>query len=524
MAPSPAEIPVRRSFWRGVLSGRRPAACALAGTLAIALRLALLPVAPVPTPTVHDEFSYLLGGDTFASGRVTNPPHPMWVHLETFHVNMQPTYCSKYPPAQALFLAFGQKALGNPWFGVLLSMGCMCAAICWMLQGWVSGKFALAGTALAIAGWGLSGYWANSYWGGAVAAGAGALLIGALPRLGRRISSGPALAAAAGIAVLANSRPYEGALTVISATAAFLWWMRREKRPLRSLLDLRLLGPMAAVLLPVMAAMAWYNYRTTGSAVVFPYSVNQRMYSASPHLYYLPPTPEPPVYRHEAIRRFWTGWDLDMYREARENPLNALRRSNEFMAPFFVMDPVGVGALAGILLGGAAAAFAALILVLPVLGLIGAKLAMPHYLAPAAPALWALTAVGMERLARRGPNGRLAVVAFVALGLTWYGSRVVAYARAGQPPPQGIATRPLLLERFAALGGKHLVIVRYSPRHSFHDEWVYNRASIDDSQVVWARDMGEDKNRELLHYFRNRQAWLLEPDADPLAPKPYPQK
>jgi hypothetical protein len=59
--------------------------------------------------------------------------------------------------------------------------------------------------------------------------------------------------------------------------------------------------------------------------------------------------------------------------------------------------------------------------------------------------------------------------------------------------------------------------VRYASNHSSLEEWVYNRADIDGSKVVWARDMGEAKNLELIRYFKDRKVWLLEPDL--IAPK-----
>jgi len=66
-----------------------------------------------------------------------------------------------------------------------------------------------------------------------------------------------------------------------------------------------------------------------------------------------------------------------------------------------------------------------------------------------------------------------------------------------------------------------LVIVRYSPEHNLHAEWVYNSADIDGSKVVWARDMGSSQNQELIRYFKDREAWLLEADETPLRLSPY---
>ena len=77
-----------------------------------------------------------------------------------------PSYASKYPPLSALVMAAGQKLAGEPWVGVWLSMGALCAALCWALQGWLPAPWAFAGSLSAAGQIGIVSYWTESYWGG----------------------------------------------------------------------------------------------------------------------------------------------------------------------------------------------------------------------------------------------------------------------------------------------------------------------------------------------------------------------
>jgi len=195
------------------LSQRRALAMAALFIGVIAIRVSLLPVLPVPSPGIHDEFSYLLMADTFAHGRLANPTHPMWLSFENVSRQLVPDLSSMYPPAQGAALALGQ-VLGSPWIGVLLSAAAMCATVYWMLCAWMPARWALLGGALVALKLGFTSYWMNSYWGGAVAAIGGALVLGAVARILERPRWQDAVLLGSGIAILANSRPYEGGVFV----------------------------------------------------------------------------------------------------------------------------------------------------------------------------------------------------------------------------------------------------------------------------------------------------------------------
>src|SRR6185295_14534953 len=177
----------------------------------------------------------------------------------------QPTYASMYYPGQGLLLAVGQRFFGHPFWGVWLSMGLMGAAICWMLQGWLPGKWALVGGFLCIIRLATFSYWANSYFGGALPAIGGALALGALPRLQRRPRAGLALALALGLAILANTRPFEGIFFALPIAAVLAVWMFGKKRPPLRVAVWRIVVPAGLLLGLTICAMGYYFWRVTGS-------------------------------------------------------------------------------------------------------------------------------------------------------------------------------------------------------------------------------------------------------------------
>lgn len=263
---------------------RKTLAVMAIGAVAVLARVALLPWLHVPQPKVHDEFSYLLAGDTFAHGRLANPPHPLWIFFDTFHVIQHPTYSSMYPPGQGMALAAGYL-LGRPWIGVVLSAAAMCMAFTWMLQGWVPPEWALLGGILVWTRFGLFSYWMNSYWGGAVSATAAALVLGALARIWEHGRARDAILFAVGAGILAVSRPLEGAIFFAPFGAALVWWALRQSPAARSAALRRVVLPAAAVLACAAAFVAYYNWRVTGSPFVFPHFVEARMIATAVFLW-----------------------------------------------------------------------------------------------------------------------------------------------------------------------------------------------------------------------------------------------
>src|SRR5260370_37768948 len=106
----------------------------------------------------------------------------------------------------------------------------------------------------------------NSYWGGATAAIGGALVLGALPRIAKHSKIPDTILLGLGVAILANSRPYEGFLCCVPAAAWFFWWLigkTKSRPPLRARLH-NVLAPLAHVLVLPTAFMGYYTCLLTG--------------------------------------------------------------------------------------------------------------------------------------------------------------------------------------------------------------------------------------------------------------------
>lgn len=529
------------------LARRKGLAVVVVGLSAL-LRVVVLPAFPAPRPFLPDDFSFLLAGDTFAGGHLTNPTPGMWTHFESIHITMQPTYTSMYFPGSGVILAVGQTLFHNPWLANVCVDALMCAALCWMLQAWLPPNWALLGGFLAVLRIGLFSYWINTFYGGSAlpAALGGALVLGALPRLKKTARLRYGMLLAAGIAILALTRPYEGVLLCLPVAVALIHWAWRGKnRPRPTVLFRRAVLPVA-LLLATLCWFGYYNYRSFGSPTTLPYTADRAQYGIVPYFIWQPLRPEP-HYRYDVIAHYYEH-EVGYYQKVRSirgylpATLDKAVGVIVFYAGFALLLPL---IMARRVLLDRRVRFLVICIAVFAASMSIEVFIFPHYLSPFMPALYALGLQAMRHLrvwklkgapVGRTPIGRtfvrLSVLNCVMLGVaSVFASPLhlkvpewprVRWDSAWQSTGDEGNARARIATALEQLPGPQLAIVRYSSNHNALDEWVYNRADIDASKVVWAREGDAAANSELLQYYPARQAWLVEPDTDPASMIPYP--
>jgi hypothetical protein len=512
-----------------VLARDRWKAMLAAALFPMIVRALMLPWYPPPQPQIHDEFSYLLQGDTFAHGRIANPAPPYWQHFESEYVLLQPYYASQYQPAQGIVLAFGELVLRHPWLGVWLSVGAMCAVFFWALGYVMPPGWALFGAFAAALQFGIFGLWMNSYFGGAVAASAGAIVLGSVVRMRQpeKARSSAALCAF-GLIVLFASRPFEAIIWSLVALALVVRPPKGSSRPRFR----RILVPFATVFLAGVVALAYYNWRITGNPTNPPYLAYQRIYG----------TPQPfwwqrPLYvtrfNYAVIRDNYLN-QLHLY-ENRYSLTAMLRAERDRLRDFwrFFIGPFFTPAL----------------LFLPLI----------FRDRRVRPWLWASVPFVIDKAtyhawfpAQNAPATILILIVVVQCWrhmAVWWRSRntglamsrqlltaccativLGALGRAAEPIlPHSLRHLPPIWEslyparrlrddvtaKLETIPGKHLVFVQYSPDHCFCEEWVFNSADIVHQRIVYVRPYTVESDEALALYLRDRDVWLVEPDARP---------
>ncbi len=484
----------------------------------VLLRLVLLPLLPIPTPEKHDEFSYLLLGDTLAHGRLTNPAHPLWKNFETFHELFSPTYCSKYPPAQGFVLAAGQW-LGNPWLGVVLSAAAMVALFYWALRAWIPARWAFLAAILAGAKLGFTSYWVNSFWGGAPAAIGGALALGGIARIYRRPTPGGAIALGAGISILANSRPYEGAAFCVPIGIALLWWLAgKTKEPADSFAAPSkscrpALGSAPGQLrLHGLLQLAAHRERAHDAALCLRKKIQSgRNFSVG---IAQPPLPQ----NNREFDFFYNGWVRGLYKPTWANvKMVTYKKEKLFVVMFLWWDLILLVPAAFYLAKRKKIYLLYATFFSTIAAFFFLAWVFPHYIAPALCVVFAIivTCIRHLRLFQlRGLNMGRFLSRMAVLGLLLQTANAIV-TRNEDPIGAGgvrLEDRLALIKKLEALPGKHLVIVHYEADHNVHDEWVYNAADIDSSKIVWARELDREQNQKLLEYYKDRTAWTIEAD------------
>lgn len=509
----------------------------LLALLPVALRLALLRQSPVPMPAGADDFSYLLLGDTLAHFRLSNPPHPFPQFFEAVFVLQQPTYSSIFPLGQGIVLALGDLLFGLPWAGVVLSVSALCALVYWMLRAWTTPVWALLGGLLAVVEFGPLSQWMNSYWGGAVSAIAGCLVFGSLPRLRECPRSTCVVLLGVGLGAQLLTRPFEFLLLCLSVGLALVPVLRKLGKQQQFV---RVLAFAFCPLLAAAALMLLQDKSVTGRWTTLPYMLSRYQYGV-PATFTIQPNPVPHRhltpeqeldYRAQSIIH---GDATDTLRTYFQRLLFRIRYYR-----FFFLPPLYLALIAFCFtLRTRRALWIAATLVIFALGTNLYPYFYPHYIAALTPLFLLMSVTGLRTIHELTIHGRrvgrdiayLLIALSIAPFLFWYtvhlsGSDTLSgvldyetwnYINYGDP--EG---RIAVNQQLSRAPGKQLVFVHYGPQHRFH-EWIHNAANIDAARVVWVHDLGPEENRKLIHYYRDRTVWLLQPDAAPPSLLPYPK-
>jgi MFS family permease len=366
----------------------------------------------------------------------------------------------------------------------------------------------------------IGSYWVNAYHGGFLAAIGGALVAGAFPRLRDRASVALGLALGMGLAILAATRPFEGMLFSLPFIAVLVW-----RQPLRSVLK----TGIPAVLLAgaAVAGLGVYFSHVTGSPFVTTYQISQKTYGWPMGLAWVkPPKIE---HRHVELKRYYE-YELSEHEKV-DGPVDFIEYLM-FRVPEYWRFFLGPALSIPLLMLGRVWRRQRMLLV----GLAGAGCAVllegaasPHYLAPATAVIVAV----LVECCRHLRAARIAILPLLLATMVLVLGLRIAAQNLGLPYTQklnyqswcckvwGNMNKRRITETLQRVPGRHLVFVTAKTDENNLFQWIYNDADIDASPIVWARDLGPQRNALLQAHLEGRQVWMVDPNVEPATCRKY---
>jgi hypothetical protein len=367
-------------------------------------------------------------------------------------------------------------------------------------------------------------YFGNGYWGGSVAILGGCLLLGAAARVTRMARARDGVLMALGLLLLANSRPFEGALISLPICLYTVWILVRERRRTGAW------GPGMAVLLAGAACTAYYCHRVTGH-FNFPWTTYWQQWSICPPFLFGKPNDsvhyqfaDQLIYNrdYETLPYVGAKTAIGLFAEM------AVKAIYQWL--FFVFPALSV-ALIGLIPTLRARKFRVLMYTLgfACCGFTSETWLQAHYVAVASGIVYLILLNGLRwmRVSARHHvvwlkllRGTLASIVCMFL------VRLLVVPGNNFPPDWASQTADIpgfrdITRLMEAKRGKQLVIVRYHPNHFWGYSWINNGYDIPTEHVIWARDTEPlESNVPLVCAFADRKVWLLVPPEGGFMPPP----
>jgi hypothetical protein len=457
-----------------------------------------------PEPKTPEDYARILGAENFAAGRVVSPAYAGDFFLQTYLTLTEPARFPALPPLPSLLLAAGIR-LGDPAYGLWVTMGLFVASGAWMLMAFAPSRWVIVGSLFLVFWYGALSYWGQTY-SSAAALGIGVnLSFGGIRRFWRTRQSYEIIWLGLGMLWIWFCSP----IVFFFAIPIPIFLLGRY------CLGKRKIGPVLILMIFGFIGILFqltYNRSTTGSWGTSPSTLYEETYDRNPFFVWQKPV-LPPEYD------FWRMEQYDFLVgevNAKLKPpvgmiwMERIKDSLMFYAGLPCLF-LFAGALwlkhsfwCRIFLWSAGIALLPAIVILPFDISYTAPLATSFLLLT----IWCLRRIGVTRRRNRWllPQGVVCFVLFIFFSCALYRGD-------GHAPSKVISEaafhRKEIIKHLEKESGSHLVLIRYDPLVAPEIEYVYNGAEPAKQKIIWARWHETRSLVPLFELCEGRKFWML---------------